>query len=443
MFLSFRGEDTRYNVTSQIYTALRDAGIPTFKDDVNLQKGGEIASELLKAIQMSRIAIIVFSRNYATSGWCLDELVKIVECKNEAGQVVVPVFYDIEASDVEQQKNSYAEAFRKHEDRFRLENMDESKLGSWREGLKQAASSSVGWDMQNVASWHQSKFIKEIVKHIMSRRQDAHMNASIFPPRREVAEEYLNLLLSVVSDDILVIGLCGVDMTNIAKAIYNKNFTRFEYSSFLSDISKIAEQPDGLIVLQKSFLGDILEEENIDIENVKVGTQKIQSAFCGKRMLAVLDNVNRLDHLNALARKRDWFGPGSRIIITTKDPHLLNVLEVDDVYGTRGIQVIEDQYRQNLLQINDLLQDMLRLHIQSCGRELFLLEEIEKEQKKNASQARMIEKLQGSINQWDPLNLLTSRAENPESERIVQEFAGSSGGEREIIKPQMQGKALK
>jgi hypothetical protein len=85
VFLSFRGEDTRHNITAQLHTALEEAGIPTFKDDVNLEIGGEIGSELLKAIQMSRIAIIVFSRNYANSGWCLDELVKIVECKNQAG----------------------------------------------------------------------------------------------------------------------------------------------------------------------------------------------------------------------------------------------------------------------------------------------------------------------------------------------------------------------
>lgn len=49
--------------------------------------------------------------------------------------------------------------------------------------------------------------------------------------------------------------------------------------------------------------------------------------------------MNSLDQLNALARKRDWYGSGSRIIITTEDAQLLNVLEVDDVYGAQGIQV--------------------------------------------------------------------------------------------------------
>jgi hypothetical protein len=124
VFLSFRGEDTRHNITQQLHRALEAAGIPTFKDDVNLHKGGEIASELLKAFQMSRIAVIVFSRKYANSGWCLDELVKIVECMNQAGQLLLPIFYDVDPVD----PGSFAEAFATHEERFRGGNLAESKL---------------------------------------------------------------------------------------------------------------------------------------------------------------------------------------------------------------------------------------------------------------------------------------------------------------------------
>jgi hypothetical protein len=150
VFLSFRGEDTRHNITPQLHRALEAAGIPTFKDDVNLHKGGEIASELLKAIQMSRIAVIVFSRNYANSGWCLDELVKIVECKNQAGQLLLPIFYDVDPLD----PGSFAKAFATHEERFRGGNLAESKLEKWRAALTEAATLSQGWDLQNVASWY-------------------------------------------------------------------------------------------------------------------------------------------------------------------------------------------------------------------------------------------------------------------------------------------------
>lgn len=103
---------------------------------------------------MSRIAIIVFSRNYATSGWCLDELVKIIECKNQAGQVVLPVFYDVDPCDVGQQTGTFAEAFSTHEERVKVGNLAENRLmEKWRAALAEAASLSQGWDLQTVASW--------------------------------------------------------------------------------------------------------------------------------------------------------------------------------------------------------------------------------------------------------------------------------------------------
>lgn len=93
VFLNFRGEDTRKHFVDHLYAALFQKRISTFKDDVQLERGKEISSELLRAIEESRFAIVVFSRNYAASAWCLDELVKILECKNKRGQTVLPVSY--------------------------------------------------------------------------------------------------------------------------------------------------------------------------------------------------------------------------------------------------------------------------------------------------------------------------------------------------------------
>ncbi|KAJ0085145.1 hypothetical protein Patl1_07345 [Pistacia atlantica] len=98
VFLSFRGLDTRKNFTDHLYNGLIQERIKVFKDDKELEKGKPIRSELLNAIEESRIAIVVFSKNYVSSSWCLDELVKIVECKNTMGQTVIPIFYDVNPS---------------------------------------------------------------------------------------------------------------------------------------------------------------------------------------------------------------------------------------------------------------------------------------------------------------------------------------------------------
>ncbi|KAH0714080.1 hypothetical protein KY284_006985 [Solanum tuberosum] len=101
VFLSFRGKDTRKTFTSHLYEGLRNKGIFTFQDDKRLEQGDSISQELLKAIEESQVALIVFSRNYATSRWCLNELVKIMECKEEENrQTVIPIFYDVDPSHV-------------------------------------------------------------------------------------------------------------------------------------------------------------------------------------------------------------------------------------------------------------------------------------------------------------------------------------------------------
>ena len=98
VFLSFRGEDTRYGFISHLYEALHKRGIHTFIDD-KLPRGAKISTQLFKTIEKSTMSIIIFSENYASSTWCLDELAKIVECKKN-GQLMIPVFYKVNPSEI-------------------------------------------------------------------------------------------------------------------------------------------------------------------------------------------------------------------------------------------------------------------------------------------------------------------------------------------------------
>ena len=139
VFLSFRGEDTRKNFTDHLYTALLQAGIRAFRDDEKLRCGEEISLQLPKAIQESKISIVVFSKGYASSTWCLGELQKILECRHTTDQIVLPVFYDIDPSDIRKQTGSFAEAFDIHERRFK-EEME--KVQKWRKALVEAANLS-------------------------------------------------------------------------------------------------------------------------------------------------------------------------------------------------------------------------------------------------------------------------------------------------------------
>ena len=140
VFLSFRGEDTRNGFTSHLYQALCDKGINTFIDD-DLPKGEEISEELLKTIERSMISVVVISENYAGSRWCLDELVKIMQCRTN-GQLVRPIFYRVDPSEVRHQSGSFGAALTKFEEKFK------NKVQSWRSALREAASLS-GWHYDN------------------------------------------------------------------------------------------------------------------------------------------------------------------------------------------------------------------------------------------------------------------------------------------------------
>ncbi|KAH0745186.1 hypothetical protein KY285_006843 [Solanum tuberosum] len=125
IFLSFRGEDPE-----KFYESL----VPRLKE------GDSISEELVKAIEESQVAIVVFSKNYATSRWCLNELVKIMECKEEKGQIVIPIFYDVDPSHVRYQSESFAEAFAKHELRSKDDVEGMQKVQGWRNALTAASN---------------------------------------------------------------------------------------------------------------------------------------------------------------------------------------------------------------------------------------------------------------------------------------------------------------
>ncbi|KAF5468770.1 hypothetical protein F2P56_012897 [Juglans regia] len=115
VFLSFRGEDTRNTFTAHLHLALNRKGILTYLDEEKLRRGDEISPALLQAIEDSRIFVIVLSKNYASSTWCLDELLKILDqSKKSKQQRVLPVFYHVDPSDVRNQKESFGEALAKH-----------------------------------------------------------------------------------------------------------------------------------------------------------------------------------------------------------------------------------------------------------------------------------------------------------------------------------------
>ncbi|KAL7587241.1 hypothetical protein Lser_V15G37379 [Lactuca serriola] len=367
VFLSFRGEDTRKTFVGHLYTALEQQGIFTYKDDETLRRGESIGPSLMKAIEESRIAIIVFSKNYADSSWCLDELAYIMKCKDSRGQIVIPIFYHVDPSAVRKQKQSYGEAFSKHEIESKrkikssrqafvddpsgwpqeqkrnhrkasakLELKNKSKIESWRKALVDASNIS-GWETKHIASGHESKCIEEIVttiSHILHRITSSVNDDNLVGA--EARKRHLISKLHIGFGGKRMIGIWGVGgggKTTLASSVYGEIYRKFDGCCFLKNIREESSNKDGLERLQEKILSGVLKQKQVEVGRVEEGRRMIKDRLHHRKVLIVLDDVDNLEHLEELVGSRDWFGEGSRIIITTRDEHVLTAHKVDVIHN--------------------------------------------------------------------------------------------------------------
>ncbi|XP_034199575.1 disease resistance protein RPV1-like [Prunus dulcis] len=335
VFLSFRGEDTRIGFTDHLYDKLEWQTIKTFRDNEELQRGKTIAPELLTAIEQSRFAIVVLSPNYASSSWCLDEITKIVECMETRG-TILPIFYHVDPSDVRKQMGSFAEAFTKHEEIFWK---DMGKVRQWREALFKVANFS-GWTSKDR---YETELIKEIVEVVWNKVHPTLLGSAKNLVGVDFRVKEINLLLDAEANDVRFIGIWGMGgmgKTTIARLVYERVFHNFEVSSFLANVREVSAK-HGLVHLQKELLSHILKKESTNVWDVYSGTSMIKNYLCNKKVLLILDDVDELNQLQILLGEKHWFGLGSRIIITTRDQHLLVTHGVEKSYELEGLNEVD------------------------------------------------------------------------------------------------------
>ncbi|KAL5778920.1 hypothetical protein ACOSQ2_009657 [Xanthoceras sorbifolium] len=327
LFVSFRGEDIRDSFRSHFCEALSRKNLDFFVDE-KLKRGHEIWSELTKAIEDSKISVVIFSKDYASSKWTLRELVKILECKKINGKIVIPVFYHVDASHVRNQTGRFEDAFVNNH-----ENVSEYEKQKWRAALTEASNLS-GFDSSKVRP--ESELVDEIIKDVSEKLK--HISPSSNDSKDLVGIdsriERVKLLLCLGKSDFEIVGIWGmggIGKTTIAEAVFNQISNQFEGQYFIANVRDESERPNGLVRLREKVLSKILEEKYVDFGTPNI-PRYIKDMVKRKKFLIILDDVNTLKQLETLAKGLDEFGPGSRIIITTRDKQLLHNYGVTKVY---------------------------------------------------------------------------------------------------------------
>ncbi|XP_014504640.1 TMV resistance protein N-like [Vigna radiata var. radiata] len=337
VFISFRGEDAGKNFVGHLRRELGREGINTFNDDRDMRTEEGLSPAVCEAIEESNIFIVVFSENYASSTWCLDELVKIIQRTHiNSKQVVYPVFYHVDPSDTRKIKDSFEKHMMAHENEIGKESQ---RIQAWRSALFEAASLPgmhvpTGNDENDIIE----KIVEKVRRSIAPKPLYTGENVVGLKPR---VEEVMSLLDMKPNDKTVrmlgIYGLGGIGKTKLAKALYDKIVHNFDAASFLADVRENSKRINGMEDLQKTLLSEMFEELETELGSAYKGIYEIKRKLHRKKLLLVLDDVDDKEELEKLAGGCDWFGPGSRIIVTTREKDVLNAHHVGNIYEMKEL----------------------------------------------------------------------------------------------------------
>ncbi|CAN0838896.1 Disease resistance protein L6 [Linum grandiflorum] len=322
VFLSFRGPDTRTNITNILYRFLARSKIRTFRDDDELRNGEGIWLNLVKAISQSMISVVIFSPRYAESKWCLKELAEIIEHrKREKGHIILPIFYKVDPRDVRHQTGPYQIAFQQ----YKRNNFDEEIIQSWKAALNEVASLK-GW---HIKTKEEEVDVADVVSGVVWSHLNKNNNTLETDELVGIDDhvEQVVDMLDLGSEGVNLVGvhgMGGIGKTTVATAVYNKVSTCFDRYSFVEDIRETQKQTDGVLVLQNKLLSNILRTDSVGsiVEAKKIIRERVTQF----KILVVLDDVDEKFNFEEVLGNLEGFASGSRFIITSRDIKVLGRL---------------------------------------------------------------------------------------------------------------------
>ncbi|CAN6981666.1 unnamed protein product [Brassica oleracea var. botrytis] len=329
VFPSFSGVDVRVTFLSHLLKEFDKKLITAFKDN-EIERSRSLDPELKQAIKDSRIAVVIFSQNYASSSWCLNELLEIVKC----GQMVIPVFYGLDPSHVRKQTGAFGKIF----EETCKNQTEEVIIIQWRRALTDVANTlgyhSVNWG-------NEAAMIEEIANDVLGKLLLTSPKDSENFVGIEDHLAKLSVLLQLDAEEVRMVGLwgsSGIGKTTIARVLFQRLSRHFRGSIFIDRafVSKTMEifkaaNPDDYnmkLHLQRNFLSEILGKGDIKIHNLSAVGERLKN----QKVLIFIDDFDDQVVLDALVGQTQWFGSGSRIVVVTNDKQYLRAHGINKIY---------------------------------------------------------------------------------------------------------------
>ncbi|KAF8018891.1 hypothetical protein BT93_H3704 [Corymbia citriodora subsp. variegata] len=265
------------------------------------------------------------------------ELQQMLACRENNEQVIIPIFYHVDISDVKHLTGSFGESF---DELVKNEQIDGKWIDEWKKALQDIGGVK-GLNLAEMNDGHEGWLIQEVVSKVLLqlKERDLLVTDNLVGINHHV-EEIMRLLdvdfrdgqaveiFSNVGRAVGIFGMPGVGKTTLAKVVYNRLYHLFDGCAYLENVRERYNQVEGLKTLRINLIFQLGNRRSQEFNTSDEAMYYIKERFSNMKVLIFLDDVGDSEQLTQIAGDLTDYGPGSRIIVTSRIKDVLTKVKV-------------------------------------------------------------------------------------------------------------------